>query len=48
MQSPANAQEFEDLGSHRRMWNAFTSFMLRGIIAVVALLLFLGWITGVL
>ena len=42
------AQEFEDINSHRRMWEAFTQFAARGIVGVVALLLFIGFVTGVL
>ena len=48
MQNQAMTQEFEDLGSHRKMWDAFTGFMLRGVIATVIGLLLVGWATGVL
>jgi hypothetical protein len=34
--------------SHQRMWEAFTRFATRGVIGVIVLVLFIGWITGVL
>ena len=48
MQDQASAQEFEDLGSHRAMWESFTGFVFKSIVATVAGLLIVGWITGVL
>jgi hypothetical protein len=48
MHSPSTTEEFSDLGSHQYMWKTFTGMMLKGIIGVVVIVLFLGWITGVL
>lgn len=48
LQNQGTTQEFEDLGSHRKMWEAFTGFVLKGIIATIVTLLVVGWITGVL
>ena len=48
LQTQATTPEFEDLDSHRKMWAAFTGFMMKGVIATAILLLFIGWITDVL
>ncbi len=48
MQSPAAKDDFSDLKYHRSMWSSFTSFLLRGIIGVIVVVLFVGWVTGVL
>ena len=49
MQTNATAPtEYEDLESHRRMWTAFTSLLVKSIVGIVIILLFLGWVTGVL
>jgi hypothetical protein len=47
MQTPDTTQEFEDLGSHVQMWNAFTGFALRSIIVIIVLLLLVAWMTGI-
>ncbi len=48
MSAPATAEEFKDLARHERMWAGFTRFMTRGVVGVVVVVLFVGWITGVL
>lgn len=48
MQSPASTEEFVDMPAHLYMWHAFSGMILKAIIGIVVLLLFLGWITGVL
>jgi hypothetical protein len=48
LQNDATAQEFEDLDAHRKMWGAFTGFMLKGVIATVVTLLVVGFVPGVL
>jgi hypothetical protein len=48
MQSTTGQDEFPDLKSHVAMWGGFTSLLLRGIIGVIVVVLFVGWITGVL
>ena len=47
MQSDATAPEYEDLESHRKMWAAFTSLIVKSLVSIVILLLFLGWITDI-
>jgi hypothetical protein len=48
MNSPVTTEEFTDLESHKRMWAGFTHLMVRGIIGVVIVVLFIGFITGTL
>lgn len=48
MSSPATNEEFTDLKSHNQMWTSFTKFLVRGIVGSVVLILFIGFITGVL
>jgi hypothetical protein len=48
MQSPATNDEFPDLKSHVSMWTGFTTLLVRSIIGVIIVVLFVGWITGVL
>jgi hypothetical protein len=48
MQAPVTNNDFPDLKSHVAMWSGFTSFMTRGIIGVIVVVLFVGWITGVI
>jgi hypothetical protein len=48
VESQGPAQEFEDLGTHSKMWHAFTGFMAKGVVATVVTLLVVGWVTGVL
>lgn len=48
MNSPVTTEEFADLESHKRMWAGFTHLMVRGIIGVVIVVLFIGFITGTL
>jgi hypothetical protein len=45
--TPAH-EEFEDLGSHRQMWNAFTKWIVGGTISVIVVVLFIGFVTGTL
>ncbi|MDB5395304.1 MAG: hypothetical protein JWM91_2810 [Rhodospirillales bacterium] len=48
MSSPVIIEEFPDLESHKRMWSGFTHLLVRSIIGLVVLMLFIGFITGVL
>ncbi len=48
MSSPVNASEFKDVASHQHMWEAFMRFTTRGVIGTIVVVLFVGWITGVL
>ena len=49
MSSPASSTEdFTDLKSHQQMYSGYTHLITRGIIGVVILLLFIGFVTGVL
>jgi len=48
MSSPVTTEEFPDLPSHQRMWTGFTHLLVRSIIGLVVLILFIGFITGVL
>ena len=49
MSSPASSNEdFADLKSHQQMYVGYTHLITRGIIGVIVVLLFIGWVTGVL
>ncbi len=48
MSSPVSTEEFADLESHKRMWSGFTHLMVRGIIGVIIILVFIGFVTGTL
>jgi hypothetical protein len=48
MQSPSTQDDFPDIKSHVAMWTGFTHLLLRAIIGVIVVVLFVGWITGVL
>ena len=48
MHSATQGKEYQDLGTHRRMWHAFTGFMVKGIVGVIITLLIVGFLTGVL
>jgi len=54
MSSPASSNEahssedFADLKSHQQMYAGYTHLIMRGIIGVVVLVLFIGFVTGVL
>ncbi len=48
MQQQTANNDFPDTPSHVQMYAGYTGMMLRGSIAVVVLLLLIGWITGVL
>ena len=49
MSSSANSTEdFPDLKTHQQMWSGYTHLITRGIIGVVILLLFIGFVTGTL
>jgi hypothetical protein len=49
MSSPAgHSEDFSDLKSHQQMWSGFTHLLVRGIIGVVLLVLFIGFVTGTL
>ena len=49
MSSPATSNEdFPDMKTHQQMWTGYTHLITRGIVGVVILLLFIGYVTGVL
>ena len=53
MSSPASneahsSEDFADLKSHQQMYAGYTHLIMRGIIGVVVLVLFIGFVTGVL
>ncbi len=48
MSSPASNEEFSDLKSHNQMWVGYTHLLVRGIIAVIVVVLFIGFVTGTL
>jgi hypothetical protein len=54
MSSPASSNEahsnetFPDLPTHQQMWAGYTHLITRGIIGVVILVLFIGFVTGTL
>ena len=49
MSSPAsNNEDFPDLKTHQQMWAGYTHLIVRGIIGVVVLVVFIGFVTGTL
>ena len=49
MSSPAgHSEDFSDLKSHQQMYTGYTHLITRGIIGVVILVLFIGFVTGTL
>ena len=48
MSSPVSTEDFSDMPSHRNMWTGFTHLLFRGTVGVVVIVLFIGFITGVL
>jgi len=49
MSSPASSHEdFSDLKSHQQMYKGYTHLITRGIIGVVLVVLFIGFVTGTL
>ena len=49
MSSPvSHSEDFSDMKSHQQMYAGYTHLITRGIIGVVVLLLFIGWVTGTL
>ncbi len=48
MSSPVATEDFPDLPYHRQMWTGFTHLLFRGSVAVVVIVLLIGFITGVL
>jgi hypothetical protein len=46
MDTPTTAEDFKDIARHEHMWSGFTRFLTRGIIGVIVVVLFVGWITG--
>ncbi len=47
MQTPATNDQFPDLKSHQQMWSDFTGALVKGIIAVLVVVVFTAWVTGV-
>ena len=49
MSSPASSNEdFADMPSHKAMYASYTHLITRGIIGVVLLVVFIGFVTGTL
>jgi hypothetical protein len=49
MTSPAGSnEEFSDLNAHKQMWTGYTHLLVRGIIAVLVVVVFIGFVTGTL
>ena len=48
MSGPVGTEEFSDLESHKQMWSGFTHLMVRGIIGVLIVVVFIGFVTGTL
>jgi hypothetical protein len=48
MSSPASNEEFPDLNSHKQMWDGYTHLLVRGIIGVIVVVVFIGFVTGTL
>ncbi len=48
MSSPVSTEDFKDLESHKQMWAGFTHLLVRGIIGVIVVVLFIGFVTGTL
>ncbi|HEX4507008.1 MAG TPA: hypothetical protein VH722_14860 [Alphaproteobacteria bacterium] len=49
MSSPATSnEEFADIKSHQQMYVGYTHLITRGIIGVIIVLLFIGFVTGTL
>jgi hypothetical protein len=48
MSSPATNEDFPDFKSHKQMWDGYTHLLVRGIIGVVVVVVFLGFVTGTL
>jgi hypothetical protein len=49
MSSPAGSnEEFPDLNAHKQMWDGYTHLLVRGIVGVVVVVVFIGFVTGTL
>jgi len=48
MSSPVNTEQFPDLESHNKMWTGYTHLLVRGIIGVIVIVVFIGFVTGTL
>lgn len=48
MQPNATKDDFPDMKSHVQMYNAYTGMLTRGLIATIIVLLFIGFVTGVI
>jgi hypothetical protein len=48
MSSPVTTEDFPDLESHKKMYTGYTHLLVRGIIGVIVIVAFIGFITGVL
>ncbi len=48
MQPQTADAEFPDMKTHMQMWGRYTRLRFRGTVGVAALLIFIGWITGVI
>jgi len=47
MQSHSAPEEFPDINAHKLMWSSYTSFLVRGVIGVLIVVVFTAWVTGV-
>lgn len=48
MSSPVSTEDFSDLESHKQMYAGYTHLITRGIIGVIVIVLFIGFVTGTL
>jgi hypothetical protein len=48
MSSPVSTEEYPDLNAHKQMWASYTHLLVRGIIGVLVVVLFIGFVTGTL
>jgi hypothetical protein len=49
MSSPVSShEEFSDLASHKAMYTGYTHLITRGIIGVIVIVVFIGFVTGTL
>jgi hypothetical protein len=48
MSSPTSNEEFPDLKAHKQMWEGYTHLLVRGIIGVLVVVVFIGFVTGTL
>ena len=48
MSNPVSTEDFTDLESHKQMYTGYTHLITRGIIGVIVIVVFIGFVTGTL